>query len=322
MRVREEKENSLKLPFNYTFLNSMSSTDPSWEWYRSFLQVLDSGSLSGAARELALTQPTVGRHVNALEQALGLSLFTRSPEGLTPTAAALELKPYAIEIASSAAALQRAASGLGEGVRGTVRIAASEVIGIEVLPPILTQLREQHPQLVIELSLSNSAHDLLRREADIAVRMFSPRQDALLARRIGSIELGLHAHKRYLERFGVPQTLKDLEHHTLIGFDEETAFIRSVLPRVKSFSRDRLALRANSDLAQLAAIRAGFGLGICQVPLASTDANLVRVLGNDLSLPLDTWVAMHENLREDKRCAVTFQALVAGLQAYLSSTAT
>lgn len=300
----------------------MTSTDPSWEWYRSFLQVLESGSLSGAARELALTQPTVGRHVMALEQALGVGLFTRSPEGLTPTAAALELKPYAAEIATSAAALKRAASGLGEGVRGTVRIAASEIIGVEVLPPILTQLREAHPCLVIELSLSNSAHDLLRREADIAVRMFRPKQEALVARHIGQIELGLHAHKRYLERYGTPQSTRELADHTLIGFDEETAFIRSVLPKVKSFGRDQLALRANSDLAQLAGIRAGFGLGICQVPLASRDANLVRVLGNDISLPLDTWVAMHENLREDKRCAVTFHALATGLEAYLASAAT
>ena len=130
--------------------------------------------------------------------------------------------------AATAAGLLRAASGQGRDVRGTVRISASEVIGIEVLPPILAELRDHYPELAVELSLSDAVEDLLRQEADIAVRMVAPTQDALLTRRIGGIPLGLYAHRRYLDRHGTPKTLGDLAHHTMIGFDRESAFVRSM----------------------------------------------------------------------------------------------
>jgi DNA-binding transcriptional LysR family regulator len=301
-------------------MNTMADTEPNWEWYRSFVAVLDTGSLSAAGRAMGLTQPTVGRHIDSLETALALKLFTRSFEGFAPTAAALELKPYASGLAATAAALRRVASSQGSGVRGTVRLTASEVIGVEVLPPILAALREAHPALVIELVLSNKVDDLLRREADIAVRMLRPAQDALIARRVGGIELGLYAHKRYLAAHGTPKTIADLQRHAVIGYDTETAWIRQIQQQTGSFARASLALRTDSDLAQLAAIRAGFGIGGCQARLAARDAALVRVLKSAFSLTMDTWIAMHEDLRDSARCAVTFAALATGLSAYIQAT--
>jgi DNA-binding transcriptional LysR family regulator len=135
------------------------------ELYRSFLAVLTEGSLSGAARVLDIAQPTVGRHVAALERALGMPLFTRSQTGLLPLEAALSLRPYAEAMSSAAAALERAAASQGSGVRGAVRITASEVIGVEVLPLIIARLRAEHPDLQVELVLSNRMQDLLQREA-------------------------------------------------------------------------------------------------------------------------------------------------------------
>ena len=295
----------------------MTEKEPNWEWYRSFLHVLESGSLSAAARALGITQPTVGRHIESLEAALGLTLFTRSSDGFSPTEAANELKPYAVGLAMTTAALRRAASSHGSGVRGAVRLTASEVIGVEVLPPILAALRHEYPELSIELVLSNKADDLLRREADIAIRMFRPVQEALVAKRIGAIEVGLHAHERYLALHGVPKSMKELARHTIIGFDQENAFIRSLQPRFAAYNRNSFAFRADSDLAQLGAIRAGFGIGGCQAPLAARDPKLVRVLREEFSLTLDTWVAMHEDLRTSARCAVTFAALASGLNAYI-----
>jgi DNA-binding transcriptional LysR family regulator len=297
-------------------LHTVTETEPNWEWYRSFLSVLDTGSLSAAGRAMGLTQPTVGRHIDSLEKALALKLFTRSFDGFAPTEAALELQPYAAGLASTAAALRRTASSHGAGVRGVVRLSASEVIGVEVLPPILAALHEQHPELVIELVLSNKVDDLLHREADIAVRMVQPTQDALIARHVGGIELGLHAHQRYLARRGVPRSLEALSGHALIGYDEETSFIRKFQARYPMFARASLAFRANSDLAQLSAIRAGLGIGICQVALAARDPAMVRVMKSRFSLKLDTWIAMHEDLRDSPRCAATFNALAAGLRAY------
>ena len=144
-------------------MHTVADVEPNWEWYRSFAAVLQTGSLSAAGRAMGMTQPTVGRHIDSLESALQLKLFTRSFDGFAPTDAALELKPYAAALVSAAAALRRTASGHGDGVRGTVRLTASETVGVEVLPPILTALRRQHPALVIELVLSNQADDLLRR---------------------------------------------------------------------------------------------------------------------------------------------------------------
>jgi len=299
----------------------MSNIDPSWDLYRTFLAVLTENSLSGAARMLGLTQPTVARHIDALEAAVGYDLFVRSQRGLAPTEAALELRPYAEMLATTSAALLRAASGHGKAVKGTVRISASEVIGVEVLPPILAVLRARYPELIIELVLSNSLDDLLRREADVAVRMVEPVQDALVARHVGAITLGLHAHERYLDRRGVPSTLAHLHEHDLIGFDRETPAIRSMLKRVRGLDPATFALRADSDLAQLAAIRAGFGIGVCQVPLAARDPGLVRVLADVFALDLGTWIVIHEDQKTSPRCRAVFDALVNGLGDYLKGSA-
>ena len=161
----------------------MITPEPGWELYRTFLAVVREGSLSGAARALGLTQPTAGRHVDALERALGFSLFIRTQQGLSPTEAALSLRPFAESLEATSAALLRAASSQGEGVRGTVRITASDVVAVEVLPPILADLHAAYPELTIELVPSNRMEDLLRREADIAVRMQRPSQGVLVARR-------------------------------------------------------------------------------------------------------------------------------------------
>jgi DNA-binding transcriptional LysR family regulator len=292
-----------------------------WELYRTFLSVLNEGSLSGAARALGITQPTAGRHIAALEKALGLALFTRSPTGLLPTEGALALRTQAEAMESTAASLERTAASQGDGVRGVVRITASDMIGTEVLPPIVGRLRREHPELQIELALTNKVQDLLRREADIAVRMTPPKQEMLVARRIGKIELGLHATREYLEQHGIPRNLPDLSRHTLVGFDAETEFIRAAKKLLPDLRRELFALRSDSDVAQLALIRAGAGMGICQVPLARRPGAepLVRVLPRQISLGLETWITMHEDLRNRPSCRVTFAALVAGLQRHVAA---
>ncbi|QXH97912.1 LysR family transcriptional regulator [Pseudomonas monsensis] len=289
----------------------------SWELYRSYLSVLQEGSLSGAARALGVAQPTVGRHIDTLEQQLGVSLFTRSQQGLLATEAAQALKPFAQSMQANAAALLRAAEAQGSGVRGTVRISASEVVGAEVLPPVIAGLKGQYPELNVELVLTNRVQDLLHREADIAVRMVAPEQGSLIARRIGDIELGLHAHRRYLDARGTPQTLEQLTEHALIGFDQETPFLRSARHWLPQWRREHFTLRTDSDLAQLAMIRAGVGIGVCQVRVAQRDPALVRVLAHPFKPRLTSWLTMHEDLRNSPRCKVTFEALLSGLEQYV-----
>lgn len=286
-----------------------------WELYRTFLWVLKERSLS-AARALNLTQPTVGRHIAALEEALGLALFTRSQAGLMPTDAALALRSHAESMQLTAASLERVARGYGEGVHGTVRVSASEVVGIEVLPPILAALHQTHPNLKVELVLSSKVQDLVRREADIAVRMTSPQQEVLLATNVGNVVLGLYAHKRYVDRCGRPASVSELTQHSLIGFDQETPFLRSARSVLAPWTRDNFALLCDSDLAQMALICSAAGIGVCQVALAKRSPDLVRVLPQKFSLELTTWIAMHEDLRGNPRCRATFDALVRGLRLY------
>lgn len=295
----------------------MNASEPDWSLYRSFLAVLREGSLSAAARTLGLTQPTLARHIDALETAVGFELFVRSQQGLAPTEGALELKPYAESLAATTAAAMRAASGLGRSTRGTVRVTASEIVGAEVLPPILTSLRERYPELEIELVLSNAVDNLLRRDADIAVRMVEPAQDALVVKRLGSVTLGLYAHRRYLDRAGVPRTIEDLPRHSLIGFDRETPAIRSLRQHARGFEHVHFAFRTDSDIAQLMAIRAGFGIGVCQVAIARRSPDLKRVMATEFALKLGVWLAMHENLRSTRRCRAVFDGLANGLKMHV-----
>jgi DNA-binding transcriptional LysR family regulator len=288
-----------------------------WDHYRSFLSVIDEGSLSAAARELGLTQPTLGRHVDELEATLGTSLFTRAPHGLTPTPAALELVPHARTMAAAADALLRAASGEIAEPRGIVRLTASHMIGAEVLPPILTAFREKHPEIVIELALSNRNQDLLRRDADIAVRMMRPTQGALIARRIGRVDIGLYAHKRYLKRHGAPKSIEELQAHTMIGFDRDTSLIQSVSGTGYPVTRELFALRSDSEHAQLAALRSGFGIAGAQAGIARRDPNLVAVLPDHVRFALEMWLAMHEDLKLNRRVRLLFEHLGAGLGAYV-----
>ncbi|WP_243047475.1 LysR family transcriptional regulator [Dyella sp. RRB7] len=294
----------------------MANPDPSWELYRSFLAVMREGSLSGAARALGMTQPSLGRHMRELESALGAVLFARSPQGLAPTELARELVAHAEAMASASAALRRTASAGRDEISGAVRISASVVIGAEVLPPILTAFRERHPGIVIELVLSNQATDVLRRDADIAIRMVQPTQDALVARQVGRVMLGLFAHRRYLDAHGRPGTLAELAGHALIGFDTELPYIRRLRPEGLPYTREHFALRTDDDLAALAALRAGFGIGIAQVNLAQRDAQLVRLLPDDVAVPLDIWTVMHEDLRQSLRVRRLFDYLGEALGDY------
>lgn len=297
----------------------MNQQDPGWELFRTFLEVAREHSLSGAARRLGLTQPTVGRQIDALEAALGIDLFTRSQRGLVPTPAALELVPHAQAMAAAGAALLRAASGEAGADEGTVKITASEFIGCEVLPKILADFRDQHPSIDLELVLSNRNEDLLRRAADIAVRMLRPTQAQLVTKRIGTVGIGLYAHKTYVAAHGVPASLADLERHCLIGFDRDDHSYRAVGGQGFPVSREMFGFRCDNDAGQLAAMRAGVGIGGCQDKIARKTADLIPVLPETVHFELEIWLAMHEDLRATRRVRLLFDHLAAGLLAYVRS---
>ena len=286
-----------------------------WEAQRAFLAVLREGSLSGAARALGLAQPTVRRRIERLEADIGAPLFVRAPNGLMPTERADALMGHAEAMALAAEAFHRSASADVGAVAGVVRISASEIVAVEILPAILRPLLEAHPGLSVELSANNRNEDLLRREADVAVRMIAPQQDALVARRVGSIEVGLFAHVDYLSARGTPCSFDQLAGHALIGPGGNDPAVRVLRERGMLPAQD-FTFRSGTDLAQLAAVRAGLGIGVCHVPLARRDVALVRVLPDIFALPLEIWVVTHEDLRSVARVRAVFDILVEGLTRY------
>lgn len=286
--------------------------NPSWDLYAAFLSVVRTGSLSAASRALGVAQPTVRRQVEAFEESLGLVLFTRSQAGLSPTEAAMAMLPYAEAMAGNAEAAMRAVHGSTTEVGGTVRITASEMIGLEVLPRMVGSLIGAHPRLAIEISATNANEDLVRRDADIAIRLNAPTQGALVPRRAGTVAIGFYASSAYVAARGMPRSTAELKRHTLVGRDRDVDFYAALEAAGLSLARSDFAYRTDSDVGQLAAVRAGIGIGACQLPLAG---DLVRVLPK-LSFALPVWVVTHEDLRHTRRVAEVFEHLVRELTAY------
>jgi DNA-binding transcriptional LysR family regulator len=286
-----------------------------WDLFQSLHAVLAAGSLSAAAKSRRLTQPTIGRHIDQLERQLGAPLFLRSPRGLQPTELALTLRPHLDDMAAAASAALRDASGAAEGAGGVVRVAASEIMGIEALPTVLAAFRHDHPQIDVELVLSNKIEDLTRRDADIAVRMARPTQNTLVAKKIGKLGFGFYATPAYLARHGTPASFDDLEGHTLIGYDTAGTRLPDGVDIGRPITRDLFAFRTDNDAAQLAALRAGFGIGVCQHRLGER-SGLTRVMPGAFQFELEVWICMHENLKGSRRMRLMFDHLADSLGAY------
>jgi DNA-binding transcriptional LysR family regulator len=296
------------------WINNMNEKNYSWDGYRAFVAVLETGSLSAAARQLATSAPTIARHIETLEAALGVSLFSRSSTGLQATSAALALAPQIQTMVVAEAAIRRLASGEADSERGIVRLTASEIVGAEILPHILVDFQNAYPDTVIELSLTNRREDLLRRDSDIAVRMIRPDQEALVAKKIGVVDVGLYAHQRYIAQHGQPTTPEELLQHRIIGFDLQSSISQPTT--LGSLNRHLFSFRCDSDLAQLAALRVGMGIGGCQMHIAQRNPELTPLFGGQKIFNMEMWLVMHRDLRQVKRVKLLFDWLAKGLVNY------
>ena len=200
----------------HTSYSNMNTNALNWTLIRSFLAAVERGSLLAAARAIGASQPTLGRHIAELEAQLGLVLFERSGRGLVATPQALALVEAARQMEGGAARLIRLAQGSEVEQQGPVRITASQPVACWLLPPLLAQMRELLPRIEVSLVASNAVSNLLRREADIALRMLRPEQASLSMRRIGQISIVACAHADYLRRRGVPLRLQDLAGHDVV----------------------------------------------------------------------------------------------------------
>lgn len=285
----------------------MNSLD--WDLIRSFIAVARHGSLSAAARNLGVSQPTLSRNIQALERSTRLNLFRRTTQGLSLTESGQSLMQTANEMDSSADQFQRQASGLSEEPRGTVRISANDIVGFYLLPPALKALRDTHPGLQLEIVINNKPSNLNKREADIALRMFRPRQPDLVARRLPDLSLGFFAHQDYLLQCGEPENIDQFLQHNIIGMDDNLDFIEGGRQLGYEFTPQSFVLRTDSLLTQIQLARSGAGIVASHLGMAQHWSDLQRIL-EWIPLPaLEFWLVCHKDVQYNHQIATVMRFL-------------
>lgn len=271
-----------------------------WALMKSFLAVLDAGSLTAAARSLRAQQPTLSRHIAELEAQLGTPLFERTGRGVSPTPAALAITAAARQMALGADSLARTLAGRRDQATGTVRITTSMVAAAYLLPPVLAELHREAPGIRLELVASDRLSNLLRREADIAVRMVRPEQTSLVARKLGEVHIGAYAHERYLQREGTPRDPAELSRHAMIGYATDDLIERGLAAIGLPFTREDFSFRTDDPVAYGMLIAQGAGIGFVAHYNARCWPGVCRVLPQLAIPPLPCWLAVHREIRSSK----------------------
>lgn len=288
-----------------------------WSLVQAFLAVAEHGSLSAAARVLCSTQPTVGRQVRAMEEQLGAELFRRHDRGFELTEVGHSLLASACAMREAVHGIELRAAGAGESLAGTVRITASEVVAQHHLPEIVAAIREEEPQIAIEVVPSDETSNLHYREADIAIRMYRPEQLDLIALHVGDLAIGVFAARSYVARRGMPASLSDLLQHDIVGMDRETQLIEGFRAAGVNVTRELFKTRSDDVATYWALVCAGCGIGFFQHAVARRNPEIVEI-PLDLTIPkLPVWLASHAAIRATPRVRRVWTLLESGLRAIL-----
>lgn len=293
---------------------------PDWNLLRSFLAVAETGSLSAAARSLRLSQPTLGRHMADLEAQVGTPLLRRTALGQKLTEAGSDLVADIRQMRDAADAIARRATGAGDRMAGTVRITASVVIGTYVLPKILSTIRAEHPDLEIELVATDAVDNLLRRDADIAVRMVKPAQVDLVSSHLGDIAIVACAARCYIARRGRPTRMEELLDHDVLGLDRDEAILRGFAAMGFPVTRAFFRFRSDSHVVLWEAMKAGLGIGFAQAPLVRAEPEVEEVLSGLPIPPLPMFLTLHRDIRHAPRMRLVRDRLADGLKAYMAGS--
>lgn len=285
-----------------------------WSLVRTFLSVAELGSLSAAARALGSSQPTLGRQIRALQDELGLELFRRRDRGLALTDAGERLLPAARAMRQAAHDIELAAVGNADSVEGTVRITSSVVVATHHLPAIVAELRREEPLIAIEVFASDETSNLHFREADIAVRMYRPKQLDLVTLFLGELQLGIYAAKSYIERRGLPRSPEELLSHDVVGFDSNAALLEGFGAAGYEVTRDFFKVRCDEQNTYWQLVVAGAGVGFAQRSVGRREPAVVE-LALPLRLPtLPVYLSAHESVRHGPRVRKVWDRLAAGLR--------
>ncbi|MEH6833064.1 MULTISPECIES: LysR family transcriptional regulator [Falsihalocynthiibacter] len=285
-----------------------------WNKARAFLVTAEEGSLSAAARALGMSQPTLGRQVDGLEQELGIVLFQRVGRGLTLTPSGLELLEHVREMGQAAGRVSLAALGQSQAIAGTICISASETYATVLLPPIIAKLRLLEPGIRVEIVVSNQASDLRRREADIAIRSFRPTEPDLIAKKIGDAEARLYATPAYIEKLGHPTKPYDLRHADFINLDHSGMMMKGLNTLGLGLTEANFPLMTESYLVMWELVREGAAIGILDAFIGDTDPTVRRVLADLEPLTFPMWLVAHRELATSRRIRMVYDFLAEELK--------
>jgi len=280
-----------------------------WDDLKYFLAMADEGSLSAAARKLNVSQPTLSRRLTTLEEQVGSDLFARTRTGLEMTAIGEQLIDHARHMRDDVYSIERMITGHDSSLQGNVVISCIEILGADWLVRHTRPFREQFPGITVEFKIENAASDLLRREADIAVRMFRPVQNDLIAKRTGTMKYGYYASKKYIEKHGMPQNMKDLSGHEFILPHDEILAHTNKFNKRAFHPTGNIAFRSNNLISLASAVREGFGIGAYSCIMADKDPNLVRLFDDLVVFSSDIWLVSHAELRRSARIRAMYDFL-------------
>ncbi len=292
-----------------------------WNQVRAFLAAAEEGSLSAAARALHQTQPTLSRQVTGLEQSLGVTLFERGHRKLHLTAAGFELLDHVRAMAEAANRVSLVASGQSQAIEGRVCITATEMLATYYLPSMLRKLREQAPGIVVEVVASDEVRDLIRREADIAIRHAQPTQPDLIARRIGYLRGRIYATRRLLDEVGVPRSFDDLADQDFVGIDNTQALIVGLAEQGLELRFEQFRVHAASGNCMLQLIREGLGFGFLPMDTGGLFDDLVCVLPELFDPEIPVWLVSHRELHTSRRIRVVYDLLAEELRTLTEAAA-
>ena len=286
----------------------MNSTP--WNLIHTFLTVVKLGSLSAAAKQLGCSQPKITRDIKSLESYTQLNLFKRSTQGVILTESGQFLVESAQKMNQYALSFNRKVAGLSTELSGDIRISVNEIVGLYLLPPVITAFHKQHPSVNIEIVISNQTSSINKRETDIALRMYRPSQPELIVKRLPNMPLGFYAHKDYITQHGIPKTFNDIKNHTIIGFDELTKFIDSAQSQGTKLERKDFKIRTDNILMQVKLANAGIGIVVTHKKIAEKVFNLQEIMDWVILPDLEFWIVCHSDTQYNSKIIALIQYII------------
>ena len=280
-----------------------------WNQARAFLVTAETGSFSAAARALHMTQPTLGRQVAALEQALDLVLFERIGRRLELTPAGRDLLEHMRAMGEAANRVSLAASGHADSVAGDVTVSVTDMFAHYVMPAIVADLRRVAPQIRLRILASNQLSDLQRREADIAVRHVAPTQPELISRKVREGYGRLYAHRDYIARFGPFDTLASLADVDFIGIGDEQEMLGYMQAWGLPITGANMRVLTDGGLTGWELVRAGLGVTAMMDDMAARFPDIEVVAADLAPVPVPYWLTTHRELHTSKRIRLVYDRM-------------